>query len=296
MYGWHDESSNLRDFPSPPERGFASSASSGSPPPPVGGDGPGDDTVVEEEEEEEEEERARRALLGFAPRHLHHKHRTPRKRSSPVPDPKRPCPLEYDSAYSSLFVPPRNQYERSRRGGKSHPRGGGGRIGNDSSFDGTHPPPPWFYAREKESIWLRYLPSLRRTMLVGLGLSLTSSLAYCVQLLYPPLLALWGGATMVLGGALMNVLVTRWSYRRFVADWLEEWRWRREVRRYKMHREELMKEQGVIDDGRLQGFEGVEKDESLFVSDNVESVQEPEVAESAEAFVYGTAGGAYVEI
>jgi hypothetical protein len=65
---------------------------------------------------------------------------------------------------------------------------------------------------------------------------------------------------MILGGALMNVLITRWSYRRFVADWLEEWRWRREVKRNKLHREKLRKDH----------------DES-FVSDSVESVKESEV-------------------
>ena len=60
-------------------------------------------------------------------------------------------------------------------------------------------------------------------MLVGLGLSLTSSFVYYVQLLYPPLplLAILSGAIMISGGALMKVLVARWSYRRFVADWLE---------------------------------------------------------------------------
>jgi hypothetical protein len=307
IYDWLGGSSNPREIPSssPPVRGFASSSAlSESPPDPTIGEygGPDDDPGGEGAAEEEEEEQAERALLGFAPKHLHHQHRRPRneRSSSLVPaESNKPCPLEYDSAYSSLFVPrTHNQYERLRRGGgRSHSRGGGRQIGKkDSSFDETHPPPPWFSTREKESILFRYLPSLRRTMLVGLGLSLTSSFAYCVQLLYPPLLALWGGATMILGGALMNVLVTRWSYRRFVADWLEEWRWRREVRRYKMHREELMKEQQeeVVndDDSRLRRSieDNIEKeDESLFVSDNVESVQEPEVAENVETHVHNMA-------
>jgi len=87
---------------------------------------------------------------------------------------------------------------------------------------------------------MEYLPSLRRTMLVGLGLSLTSSFIYCAQLLYPPLLALWGGATVIFGGALMNVLFTRWSYRRFIADWEEEWRWKREVMKNRLHRETML--------------------------------------------------------
>jgi hypothetical protein len=268
IFDWLEESSYLHESPSSPEQSFVSSASSVLPPAPA--DGPADDPG------EDAEERAKRALLGFAPKHLHHKHRRPRKRSSLAPESKKPCPLEYDSAYSSLFIPTRNQYKRMRRR-RSHPRGGVSRVTKDSSFGEAYPPPPWFSTYEKESIWFRYLPSLRRTMLLGLGLSLTSSFVYCVQLLYPPLLALWGGAAMILGGALMNVLVTRWSYRRFVADWLEEWRWRREVRRYKVHREELMKEQEVIDDDRFQSIEVIEKDE-LLVSDTVESVQEPEVA------------------
>jgi hypothetical protein len=296
IYDWRLEGSsdNLHEIPSPsPERGFADG-------------GPDDDPGGSEEAEEEEQ--AERALLGFAPKHLHHQHRMPRNKrsSSLVPaESKRPCPLEYDSAYSSLFVPrTHNQHERLRRGSsRSQSRGEDGRkkIGKkDSSFDETHPPPPWYFTHEKESTWFRYLPSLRRTMLVGLGLSLTSSFAYCVQLLYPPLLALWGGATMILGGALMNVLVTRWSYRRFVADWLEEWRWRREVRRYKMHREELIKEEQeafiVDDDGRLrrQRIEDIEKEDESFVSDNVESVLKSGVAENVEAFVVHGTTGAYV--
>ncbi len=104
-------------------------------------------------------------------------------------------------------------------------------------------------------------------MLVGIGLSLTSSFVYCVQLLYPPLLALWGGATMILGGALMNVLVARWSYRRFAADWLEEWRWRREVKRNKMHREKIRKHRDAI----------IHEMDEIFVSDGIETVKESEV-------------------
>ena len=89
-------------------------------------------------------------------------------------------------------------------------------------------------------------------MLVGIGLSLTSSFMYCIQLLYPPLLVLWGGATMIIGGALVNVVATRWSYRRFVADWEEEWRWKREVKRNRLHKEELTRRQhqhkDIVDD------------------------------------------------
>lgn len=77
-------------------------------------------------------------------------------------------------------------------------------------------------------------------MLVGLGLSLTSSFIYCAQLLYPPVLALWGGATVIFGGAIVNVLLTRWSYRRFIADWEEEWRWKREVAKNRLQRETMV--------------------------------------------------------
>ena len=44
---------------------------------------------------------------------------------------------------------------------------------------------------------------------------------------------------MILGGALLNILATRYGYRRFAADWEEEWRWKREVRRNRLHQEEV---------------------------------------------------------
>jgi hypothetical protein len=249
IYDWLEESSYLRESSSSSVKGFASSL----PPTP---DGTNDVDI----DLNDKEKKAERALLGFAPKHLHHKHRKQRKRSSLAPESKKPCPLEYDSVYTSLFIPTHNQYKRLRRS-RSHPHRGEGKFTKDSSVDETHPPSPWF------STYGNYLPSLRRTMLVGLGLSMTSSFVYCVQLLYPPLLALWGGAAMVLGGAIMNVLVTRWSYRRFVADWLEEWRWRREVRRNRMHRKESMIEQEIIDGDTLQSIEDLDTDD-LFVSDN----------------------------
>ena len=175
-----------------------------------------------------------RTLSEFSSKH--HKYRRLKiKRSSLTSERQQPCPLEYDSAYASLFIPTHhNQYNRkriNRRGGVRH------NTIKDSVFDDTNPNPPWFYTHAKESILARYLPSLRRTMLISLGLTLTSSFVYCTQLLYPPLLALWGGATVILGGALVNVLVTRWSYRRYIADWLEEWRWRREVHRNGMRKD-----------------------------------------------------------
>jgi len=52
-----------------------------------------------------------------------------------------------------------------------------------------------------------------------------------------------------------------------VADWLEEWRWRREVRRNRMHRKESMIEQEVIDGDTLQSIKGLDTDD-IFVSDN----------------------------
>ena len=247
---WLEESSFPHESPSSSVQSFKSSHSSKPP------------TDSSEDDLSDKEEEATRALLGFAPKHLHHKHRKQSKRNSLSSISKSPCPLEYDSAYSSLFVPTQSQYRRLRRSG-SRPQGGENRLTNDYE---TNPHTPWFSTNKRGSIWSRYLPSLRRTMLVGIGLSLTSSFVYCVQLLYPPLLVLWGGATMILGGALMNVLITRWSYRRFVADWLEEWRWRREVKRNKIRREALRKDHEIIT-GEL--------DES-FVSGSVESVKESE--------------------
>ena len=190
---------------------------------------------------------AEHALYGFAPKHLHQKHRKfsrLRRRSAAAAAAKKPCPLEYDSAYSSLFEPTYNQYKRHRRSRRQFRSRVSQFTTRDSSIDEAYPPPPGLSTYGiQDSIILRFLPSLRRTMLVGIGLSLTSSFMYCVQLLYPPLLVLWGGATMILGGALVNVLLTRWSYRKFVADWEEEWRWKREVKRNRLHKEELMRQQ-----------------------------------------------------
>lgn len=103
-------------------------------------------------------------------------------------------------------------------------------------------PPPSFSTYGNGSVLFDSLPSLRQAMLIGLGLSLTSSFIYCAQLLYPPLSALWGGTSVTIGGAFMNVLFARWSYRRFIADWEEEWWWKREVMKNKLHQEEFMKQ------------------------------------------------------
>lgn len=46
----------------------------------------------------------------------------------------------------------------------------------------------------------------------------------------------------------MNVLVTRWGYRNWVANWVEEWRWKREVRKMLHNREEAGKKQEVEED------------------------------------------------
>ncbi|KAL7432368.1 hypothetical protein ACHAXH_001743 [Discostella pseudostelligera] len=195
-----------------------------------------------------------RAISGFAPKNLHHNHhRRRQKRSSSSglgSSPKKPCPLEYDSAYSSLFVPTHHHHSHhyrrsssSRRTRRISSQGQGKSSARTtmSAFDTTKfYPPPGYTTYDQESLLMEYLPSLRRTMLVGLGLSLTSSFIYCAQILYPPLLALWGGATVILGGALMNVLFTRWSYRRFIADWEEEWRWKREVMKNRLHRETML--------------------------------------------------------
>ena len=121
---------------------------------------------------------------------IHHKQRRQCKHSSLAPELLKPCPFEYDSAYSSLFIPTHNQYKRLGRS-RSRPHRGECQFTN-ASFDETHPPPPWCSTYEKELIGFCYLPSLRRTMLVGLGLSPISSFVYCVQFLYPPLLALYG--------------------------------------------------------------------------------------------------------
>ncbi len=186
------------------------------------------------------------ALSGFAPKNRHHNHQRRRQNdSSSSTVSKKPCPLGYDSAYSSLFMSTRHhnhQHQRSWRTRKLNTQGGHvvqgkGSASMSSAFGSMkYPPPPGFSTYGLESLMMEHLPSLRRTMLVGLGLSLTSSIVYCAQLLYPPVLALWGGFTVIFGGVLVNVLFTRWSYRRFIADWEEEWRWKREV----MHRKTML--------------------------------------------------------
>ena len=183
-----------------------------------------------------------RALSGFAPKHLHHNHQRQRhKQSSNGSRTKKPCPIEYDSAYSSLFMPTHHHIHQYRRSWRTRGREHGKKSTSLSAFDSTkYPPPPGFSTYDQESLLMEYLPSLRRTMLVGLGLSLTSSFIYCAQLLYPPVLALWGGATVIFGGAIVNVLLTRWSYRRFIADWEEEWRWKREVAKNRLQRETMV--------------------------------------------------------
>ena len=181
---------------------------------------------------------AERALFGFAPKHLH-KNRSMRKRSSLASANSKPCPLEYDSAYSSLFMPSHNQHHRHRRNRKNQ-RWREGDPAKAFAFDDSYHPPPGFTTYEQESMLFHVLPSLRRTMLFGLGLSLTTSFIFCVQLLYPPLLVLFGGGTVILGGSLLSVLATRRGYRNWIANWEEEWRWKREVRTNKMHRQEAM--------------------------------------------------------
>jgi hypothetical protein len=221
----------------------------------------GADSINKDTDNEEEEEEVNQDL--FSRIHTQaSSSQTPQAAQtlSLAPDLLKPCPFEYDSAYSFLFIPTHNQYKGLGRS-RSHQRRGECQF-TKASLDETYPPPPWFSTYEKELIGFCYLPSLRQTMRVGLGLSLTSSFLYCVQLLYPPLLALWSGAIMISGGALMNVLVARWSYCRFVADWLELWMCRREVRRNKMHREELMKEQEVIDDEKMNCLFLIESNQS----------------------------------
>ncbi|KAL9180657.1 LOW QUALITY PROTEIN: hypothetical protein ACHAXT_011110 [Thalassiosira profunda] len=184
---------------------------------------------------------AEHALFGFGPKHLHQKPRSLRKQASLYAEMRKPCPLEYDSAYSSLFTPAHNPYRTLRhsrrsplRKTNSNPKS---RLLMRCTIRHRDSPP-----HEKHSILFDYLPSLRRTMLFGMGLSMTSSFIYCVQLLYPPLLVLWGGATMVVGGSLLSVLAARRGYRNWVANWEEEWRWKREVKRNRMNREEMMQE------------------------------------------------------
>eukprot|EP00579_Thalassiosira_antarctica_P027768 CAMPEP_0202007692 /NCGR_PEP_ID=MMETSP0905-20130828/12099_1 /ASSEMBLY_ACC=CAM_ASM_000554 /TAXON_ID=420261 /ORGANISM="Thalassiosira antarctica, Strain CCMP982" /LENGTH=778 /DNA_ID=CAMNT_0048565689 /DNA_START=279 /DNA_END=2615 /DNA_ORIENTATION=+ len=255
---WLEETSHLssesttdgdKESPAPTVRHSSASASSTSPP-----------TSYD----------AQHALYGFAPKHLHHEHRRLRKRSSFATNTKnKPCPLEYDSAYSSLFMPTHNTYRKHGRN-RRNPRWVG-QSSKDSSFDESYPPPPGFTTYEKESIIFHFLPSLRRTMLFGLGLSLASSFIYCVQLLYPPFLVLWGGATIVISGAFMNVLVTRWGYRNWVANWVEEWRWKREVRKMLHNREGAGKKQEV-DEDVVQEDIVVEGDTTTTLQSNADTI------------------------
>ena len=83
-------------------------------------------------------------------------------------------------------------------------------------------------------------------MLVGIGLSLTSSFVYCAQLLYPPFLALWGGATVVVLGAVGSVQFIRWLYQQnWMVVWEEERRWKRELKRHKKRKEKDTAEEGT---------------------------------------------------
>ena len=193
----------------------------------------------------------------FAPKDIHQERRLRRKQTSSfvTASMKKPCPLEYDSA-ASLFEPTNNQYKHRR----------------SSSISA--------YPAKQDAKLFRFLPSLRRTMLVGIGLSLTSSFMYCVQLLYPPLLVLWGGATMILGGALLNILATRYGYRRFAADWEEEWRWKIEVRRNRLHREELKQQQQEEVDTTLQQSDEKEAESVIKVhtSEDIELEVEAKVS------------------
>ena len=177
---------------------------------------------------------AQHSLFGL--RSKHHRHGSHPRGNFPK---HKPCPLEYDSAYSSLFKPVHNRRGRHRTRRRDPHWKRSGASNSISPFDDTYHPPPGHttYSQQKQFALLQYLPSLRRTMLFGLGLSLTSSFVYCVQLLYPPLLALWGGATVVLVGAAINLGAMRWGYREWLAVWEEEWRWRREVKNQKKKRE-----------------------------------------------------------
>lgn len=67
---------------------------------------------------------------------------------------------------------------------------------------------------------------------------------------------------MVIGGALLSVLATRWGYRNWLADWEEEFRWKREVRRNKMHGEEEATENQEVDEDGL---------EDIVMSDNLQA-------------------------
>jgi len=51
---------------------------------------------------------------------------------------------------------------------------------------------------------------------------------------------------LIVAGALVNVLVTRWGYRNWIADRVEEWRWKREVRR--MRRMEVARKEKELEE------------------------------------------------
>ncbi|KAL7446799.1 hypothetical protein ACHAXM_011259 [Skeletonema potamos] len=177
---------------------------------------------------------AHQSLFGFAPKHRHLR--------SKARHATKPCPLEYDSAYSSLYTPTSHTKIRRKRRRRDRTQSNRNSFATsaDSSDDSNYPPPPGFstYNEHDQMSIFKYLPSLRQSMLIGIGLSLTSSFVYCAQLLYPPFLALWGGATVVVLGALVNVSGARWLYQQnWMVVWEEERRWKREVKRHKKLRE-----------------------------------------------------------
>lgn len=183
---------------------------------------------------------AHQSLFGFAPKHRH-----PRSKARHT---TKPCPLEYDSIYSSLFTPTSHanlmRQKRRRRGLKRVKRKNFA-TGSGSS-DGSSYPPPGFTTYNEDQTIFKYLPSLRQSMLVGIGLSLTSSFVYCAQLLYPPFLALWGGATVVVIGAVVSVSGIRWLYQQnWMVVWEEERRWKRELKRHKKRKEKDASEEST---------------------------------------------------
>lgn len=212
---------------------------------------------------------AKHSIFGLMPRH-HSRDRIFKdyRAASFAAHDTKPCPLEYDSAYSSLFTPTYQQRKGRRRRRIHHNR-------KESAFSSDYPPPPGHSTYDEESALFTFLPSLRRTMLFGVGLSLTSSFVYCVQLLYPPLLALIGGAAFVMGGALMNVLGARWSYRQWMAVWEEEWRWRREMKKHKDAQGER-EEASMMQDGNETFGETNNEAEHQYATthDSVNSVEE----------------------
>lgn len=118
IYDWLEEPC-LHKSPSLSLPSFTSLALSKSPSNHNGADNIDNDTDNEEEEEEE----VNQDLLGFTPNQVHHKHRRQCKHSSFATELLKPCPFEYDSACSSLFIPTHNQYKRLGRS-RSPPRRG----------------------------------------------------------------------------------------------------------------------------------------------------------------------------